>query len=64
MSFLSDFRRYSDNDLNFAVKVFDAYVEYSQNGDVYYPPVNEKSGVLPEFGDNEIVAILGDWGTG
>ena len=61
---LSDFRRFSDKDLNFAVKSLDAFIDYYEKGDVYYPPVNGKSGVLPEFGDNEIVAILGDWGTG
>lgn len=46
------------------MKCLDAFIDYYEKGDVYYPPVNGKSGVLPEFGDNEIVAILGDWGTG
>lgn len=64
MSFLSDFRKFSDKDLNFAIKCFDAYIDYSEKGDIYYPPVNDRSGVLPEFGDNEVVTILGDWGTG
>lgn len=35
------FRRYTDEDLNFVTKVFDAYSEYSKNGVIYYPPTSD-----------------------
>jgi hypothetical protein len=58
------FRRYTDEDVNFIVKVFDAYAEYSKGGIIYYPPTSDQSGMLPPFEDDEIIGILGDWGTG
>jgi hypothetical protein len=58
------FRKYTDEDLNFIIKVFDAYAEYSKNGVIYYPPTSDQSGMLPFFDDNEVIGILGDWGTG
>lgn len=61
---MSLFRRYTDQDVSFIVKVFEAYAEYSKNGIVYYPPTSDQSGMLPPFDDNEIIGILGDWGTG
>jgi hypothetical protein len=48
---VATFRKYTDVDLDFIVKVFQAFVEYHKNGDVYYPPVgepiDEHLGILP-----------------
>jgi hypothetical protein len=30
---------------------------------LYFPPTTAKDGVLPDLEDNDVVGILGDWGT-
>jgi 3',5'-cyclic AMP phosphodiesterase CpdA len=64
MAFANETRRFSDGDIKFGTEAIRALAEYYNSaGPIYHPPVNDQSGVVPEFGDNEIIGILGDWGT-
>lgn len=48
--------------MNFVSKVTSAKLKYPFK--VNRLPTKPTDGVLPEFDDNETVAILGDWGSG
>ena len=56
-------RNYSDSDAKFVTKVIEAKARY-MNPNVMKPPRKLEDGLLPVFGDDEKVAIVGDWGTG
>jgi hypothetical protein len=57
-------RLFSDKDYKFIKMVLEAWLDYGlSNKVVYHPPTSDTDGVLPDFGDDEIVGILGDWGT-
>lgn len=60
--YVSSIRDISDDDkLNFAAYVTVAKLKWKSK--VYYAPKIPSDGVLPEFNDDDVVGILGDWGS-